>query len=150
MELILWRHADAFEGGTDLLRELTPKGHKQAKHMAAWLNARMPVGTRILVSPAVRAQQTADTVGRPFTTDTALAPDSDPMTLLLAAKWPESSDTVLLIGHQPALGRTAMLLLTGVESELNIKKSGIIWLNNRIRQETQQNTLRAALSPELI
>ena len=41
MDLILWRHAEAFdlaEGGTDLERMLTPRGEKQAARMAAWLD----------------------------------------------------------------------------------------------------------------
>jgi phosphohistidine phosphatase len=37
MELILWRHAEAEDGIPDMARELTSKGKKQAKHMAAWL-----------------------------------------------------------------------------------------------------------------
>ena len=38
MDLILWRHAEAFdlaEGQTDLERALTPRGEKQAARMAA-------------------------------------------------------------------------------------------------------------------
>ena len=34
MDLILWRHAEAFEGEDDLARPLTPKGIKQAKKVA--------------------------------------------------------------------------------------------------------------------
>ena len=41
MDLILWRHAEAFEMREvqdDLDRSLTPKGERQAQRMAAWLN----------------------------------------------------------------------------------------------------------------
>ena len=41
MDLILWRHAEAFElpdGGDDLDRALTPKGERQAARVADWLS----------------------------------------------------------------------------------------------------------------
>ena len=46
MDLILWRHAEAEEGGPDLERRLTPKGRKQAKRVAAWLLQRLPKKTK--------------------------------------------------------------------------------------------------------
>ena len=55
MDLILWRHAEAEEGGPDLERKLTPKGRKQAKRVAAWLLQRLPSRFALLSSPAVRA-----------------------------------------------------------------------------------------------
>ena len=63
MDLILWRHAEAVperEGLDDLDRPLTPKGERQAQRMAEWLNHRLAHSTRILVSPALRTQQTAN------------------------------------------------------------------------------------------
>jgi len=62
MDLILWRHAEAFELREltdDLDRALTPKGERQAQRMAGWLNRQLPAGARVLASPARRAQQTA-------------------------------------------------------------------------------------------
>lgn len=150
MDLILWRHADAIDGSPDMQRELTPKGIKQAKQIADWLNARLPDDTRILVSPATRAQQTATALNRPFTTDKALAPDANAMSLLLTAGWPDAGGTVMLIGHQPGFGRAAMLLLAGIESEMSIKKSGVVWISNRVRQTTQQNVLRVLMSPDMV
>jgi phosphohistidine phosphatase len=151
MDLILWRHADAVDGGPDLSRELTPKGHEQASKMAEWLKHRIPNNTRILVSPATRTQQTAEALRRKFQTINALSPGADAMTLLLTAGWPDGGDTVLLIGHQPGLGQAAMLLLSGQETDLSIKKGGMVWISNRVRKTTQQqHILRVALSPEMI
>ena len=48
----------------DLARSLTPRGHKQAERMAAWLNQRLPETTQVLVSLAQRTQQTALALGR--------------------------------------------------------------------------------------
>ena len=68
MELILWRHAEAEDGEPDLARKLTPRGNKQARRAAEWLDRHLPDRTRILVSPAIRAQQTAAALA-----DTALS-----------------------------------------------------------------------------
>ena len=57
MDLIIWRHAEAYEaesGEEDMLRALTPRGRKQADRMSTWLDAHLPQGTRVLSSPAVR------------------------------------------------------------------------------------------------
>jgi len=78
MDLILWRHADAGEPVEDIIqdlqRSLTSKGEKQAARMADWLNRFLPESTRVLVSPALRCQQTAQALGRKFQTREALGP----------------------------------------------------------------------------
>jgi len=69
MDLILWRHAEAHEaepGEDDLQRALTPRGRKQAERMSVWLESQLPEGTRILSSPAVRAEQTVRALGRKY------------------------------------------------------------------------------------
>ena len=79
MDLILWRHAEAFElreGENDLERALTPKGERQAQRMAQWLNQHLPASTKVLASPARRTQQTAQALERRFKTVDALAPDA--------------------------------------------------------------------------
>ena len=43
---------------------LTPKGRKQSQRMAEWLDKRLPKNTRVLVSPATRAQETAEPLDR--------------------------------------------------------------------------------------
>src|SRR5262245_30445668 len=101
MDLILWRHAEARDpeaGETDMDRPLTAKGERQAQRMARWLNQRLPESTRILVSPAVRAQQTAEALERKFRTVKSIAPDAAPAALLEAARWPTARDPVLLVG----------------------------------------------------
>ncbi|MHB1333844.1 MAG: SixA phosphatase family protein [Sulfuriferula sp.] len=149
MDLILWRHADAVDGSPDMGRELTSKGHKQAVQVAAWLNARLPKNAVILVSPAQRAQQTAKALGRPFETIKQIAPGADAMNVVLAAGWPDAGGCVVIVGHQPSLGQTAALLLCGAESDFSIKKGGLWWLTNRVRQATQQTMVRAVMTPEL-
>ena len=74
MDLILWRHAEAEPGEPDLGRRLTSKGLKQAERMGEWLDRHLPDGTRIIASPADRAQQTALALKRKFKTMDEIAP----------------------------------------------------------------------------
>ena len=55
-------------------RRLTAKGVKQAERMGEWLDHHLPETTRILVSPADRAQQTALALKRKFRTVDEIAP----------------------------------------------------------------------------
>jgi len=150
MDLILWRHADAEDGTPDLTRALTAKGHQQAERMAAWLRARMADHTRILVSPAMRARQTADALGLDYAIVGELAPGADGVHVLSAAQWPDAAQSALVIGHQPTLGVAARLLLCDVAGEMSLKKAGVLWLSNRVRGNQPQTFLRAAMTPELI
>ena len=154
MDLLLWRHAEAEDGTPDLKRKLTPRGEKQARQMAAWIKAHAPENLRIVASPAKRCQQTAEALGLPFDTDPRLAPDQDVTALLAAVDWPDGGDTkhhtVLVVGHQPTLGRTAALLLSGREAYWSVKKGAVWWLSNRTRLGEAQTVLRAGIPPELV
>jgi phosphohistidine phosphatase len=134
VDLILWRHADAEDGEDardDMKRKLTARGERQATRMALWLHRQMPDGVRILVSPAVRAQRTAARLERKFTTVESIGPGASAADLLAASGWPDGRRTVLLVGHQPALGELAALLLTGREAPWTIRKGAVWWLRNR-------------------
>jgi phosphohistidine phosphatase len=150
MDLILWRHADAQDGANDMARALTAKGNKQAEKMALWLRPRLPDKTRILVSPAVRALQTADALELDYEVIANIAPGAMGEQILSASGWPDARGGVLLIGHQPTLGEAASLLLFGETRGLNIKKGGVLWLTNRVRGSEPQTILKAAMSPELL
>lgn len=150
MDLILWRHADAEDSVPDMARKLTSKGEKQAEQMAAWLQQHLPKETKIFVSPAKRAQQTAQALSADFETVPALAPGAQAASILAVAEWPEAKGAVLIVGHQPGLGRAAALLLSSSEADWNIKKGNIWWLTNRLRQDDKQTLVRAVISPEFI
>jgi len=153
MDLILWRHAEAFEMREvqdDLERALTPKGERQAQRMAAWLNRQLPSSARVLVSPARRAQQTAAALERKTKTVAALAPDGNVEGLLLAARWPDAREPVLVVGHQPTLGLAAAYLLSGEAKTWAVRKAGVWWLRGRERDGSLQVVLHAVLSPELV
>lgn len=153
MDLILWRHAEAFEQReveTDLDRSLTPKGERQAQRMATWLNRQLPHTTKVLVSPARRAQQTAVALERKFKTLPALAPEGTVDALLQAVRWPDAREPVLVVGHQPTLGLAAAYLLSGQAQAWTLRKAGVWWLRVREREGLSQVVLHAAVSPELL
>jgi phosphohistidine phosphatase len=151
MDLILWRHAEAVEAGDaagDLERPLTSRGERQAARMAAWLNRHLPATARVIVSPARRTQQTAAALERKFRTVAALAPDASVTSLLEAARWPESKEAVLVVGHQPTLGQAAAHLLSGADHAWAVKKGAVWWLRSRQREGNGQVVLVAMLGPE--
>ena len=150
MELILWRHADAAEGTRDLERKLTAKGRKQAARVAGWLVARLPSRYAVIASPARRARETADALGVRYKISERLAPGAAPADILEAAGWPLQKGTVVVIGHQPDLGRLAAVLLAGTEAGWSVKKGGLWWLSNRERDGEAQVVVRAVLSPDLL
>jgi phosphohistidine phosphatase len=148
MELILWRHAEAEDGVPDMKRRLTPKGEKQAEKMAAFMRPRLPQSTRIIVSPSVRTQQTAQAFTKHFDTEPAIGPGSDAQAVLRTAGWPEGKGCVLIVGHQPYLGEIAALLMTGGDASFSIKKGAVWWLDGR--DSKTQAALRLAISPDFL
>lgn len=150
MDLILWRHADAVAGYPDAQRQLTEKGLTQAKRTAAWLHARLPEDALILVSPALRAQQTADALkllGRKLKTFEAANTGAHAADLIAAAGWPDAKRATVIVGHQPTLGEVASLLLACGEGSLSVKKSAVWWFSARGGEGA---VLRAVMTPGLL
>jgi len=131
-------------------RRLTARGEKQARAMAGWIRHQQPKDLRIIVSPAVRTQQTAEALNLPFETVRKIGPDACVSELIAASGWPTANGAVLIVGHQPSLGRLASLLLAGHETEWSIKKGAVWWLSNRVRREENQTVLRAVMPVELL
>lgn len=153
MDLLLWRHAEAEvaePGMSDADRPLTARGERQAQRAAAWLNRQLPSGTRVLVSPAVRAQQTAAALGFKLRTDPALAPEGHVDALLTAARWPDGRSPVLIVGHQPTLGLAAAYLLSGHAQPWSVRKGSVWWLRGRVREGVLQVVLHTVVPPEML
>jgi phosphohistidine phosphatase len=148
MDLILWRHAEAEQGGRDASRALTKKGEKQASQVASWLKRRLPRGASILVSPARRAQQTAKALTAKYRTVAALDVGASGQDVLAAAGWPDGKGAVVIVGHQPTLGQAAAMALVGADADWNIKKGAVWWLAQRKRDKG--TIVRAVISPELL
>lgn len=115
MKLWILRHGEAEpHARRDAERELTAHGREQVLHSAARLIGQ-PLDS-ILVSPYVRAQQTAELVRKTlgFTSGLVtvpwLTPESEPKYAL--GKLPDTGN-VLLVSHQPFVGELISLLLHG-------------------------------------
>jgi phosphohistidine phosphatase len=130
MDLILWRHAEAEDGSPDAARKLTKHGREQARRVAAWLKPRLPKRCEILVSPAARTQETASALGVKFTTAAEVGTGAVAADLISAAGWPDDAKSVLIVGHQPTLGRVAAALMTGSESDWHFAKGSVWWLRH--------------------
>ena len=150
MDLLIWRHAEAFDTSPDITRELTPKGRQQADIIARWLKPRLPKHTRILVSPATRAQQTADALGLPFETYQGISPSASANHILPDLGWPEAEGCVLIVGHQPTLGAVAAMALTQHKQFWCIKKANLWWLSSKEKLGTRKIMLKAVISPNMI
>ena len=153
MDLILWRHAEAIDldlVGDDMARYLSPRGEKQAARMAAWLDRQMPGGARVFSSPAVRAEQTAQALGRKFKISPAIAPLATPEQLLELVQWPHAKGGVLVVGHQPTLGQVVARLLGLQAEECTLKKGALWWLRYREREEAGQTLVVTVQSPEVL
>src|SRR4051812_46701442 len=140
MELILWRHADAEEGADDLARRLTKKGEVDAAAMAKWLRAQLPRDFTVVSSPALRAQQTAAALKAKVATEPALAPGATVPTILGVIE--EHTGLVIVVGHQPDLGRAAAQLVANLRAEWHIDKGAIWWFS--------RGRIKAVMSPDLL
>jgi len=160
MQLILWRHAEASDiVPSDLARNLTLKGQRQAAHMAAWLRRNCneqsddnwhQLDWQVLVSPANRTQQTALALKLPFLTCDAIAPDLRYEELISITGWPKQQRNIIVVGHQPTLGMAASHLLHGQASGVSVKKGAIWWFETTRRDDKFHTRLRAMAAPDAV
>jgi phosphohistidine phosphatase len=158
MKLYLLRHAEAVrreDSIPDGDRALTSDGIKTMKAAALGMRALKMKVDLVLTSPLVRARQTAEIaaealgVKRKITLTKNLAPDVEPELLIaeLAQKYC-SIKNILLVGHEPHLGRLASVLLTGTtDLPVIFKKGGLMALKLDSTPCKQGATLKWFLTP---
>ena len=161
--LILWRHADAEADsvtGKDADRALSKTGQKDARIMAKWLHKRLPDNTEIFCSPARRCLETLAALQKVDQADSEhneskypvqivdfLSLDSTAQMIIKKVVDGDSSKTLLLIGHQPNLGRVIAKLLGMNESGSVVKKGSVWWLRQRLIVGQQQTYLHTVRNP---
>ena len=155
MDLIFWRHAEAedwTEGCDDMARSLTPRGEKQAKRMAGWLDRQLPEGTRVICSPARRCEQTVLALGRKYKVRNELAPEATADDVLEVAQWPSSKHPILVMSHQPVLGEVLAKLLNIEPASCPVRKGAVWWLRTRERERDGRNEIVvvAVQSPDAV
>jgi phosphohistidine phosphatase len=139
MELILWRHADAEDGAPDLERKLTARGRKDAERVAKWLLKHLPAGFEVVASPAARAQETAQALKAKVHTDPRLAPGASVNDIVNAAR---RGAAVVIVGHQPDLGRALAHLVGRSSAEWRLQKGAAWWI--------EDDLVKAVVSPDLL
>ncbi len=140
--LILWRHAEAevqSDSGADIDRALTKHGRKDAEKMAEWLSQYMPKNTEIYCSPAKRCLETVAALQQLKQSKTKrevkivdfLSVDSSVDEIVKQLSNDNTSQTILIVGHQPSLGLLLAKLLGMKEGALVVKKGAVWWLRQR-------------------
>lgn len=122
MKLFFLRHGQAEHNRNDDIRELTQQGRNDVQYVAAARREALACVQRVLVSPIVRAQQTADIVCEeahikaPRDTVDWLIHESPLREALLALA--KLDGNILLVGHQPLASKI-------VESLCSLQHSGV-------------------------
>jgi phosphohistidine phosphatase len=120
--LYLLRHAkSSWDDPTlpDHERPLAARGRRAAPVMGAWLRDQARRPDAVICSTAIRARETWELAAR----DWPEAPEAElrrtvydagaPQLIAIAQGAPDSADTLLLIGHNPAMEEAAALLAGG-------------------------------------
>lgn len=114
--LVLVRHSKASHAApSDIERPLTKRGLQMAEDLAQELAQRLGSIDLLLVSPAVRARQTAGPLARHRAPEeTRVEPsvyESGASGLLdLISVVPQTARTVVVVGHEPTISSLALLL----------------------------------------
>jgi phosphohistidine phosphatase len=135
MRVVLFRHGpagrrDASRWPNDGLRPLTSRGEERTREAAQAL--RRLLGEESLVvwtSPLTRCVQTAEIVAEALPESevvkvAALAPGGSSHEILRHLAEQDGGDTLVLVGHEPDLGKLAGTLVFGAPAALPMKKAG--------------------------
>jgi phosphohistidine phosphatase len=161
MELLIIRHAIAFEGDRDRwaddgARPLSPSGVRRSRKAAAGLKELCKVPDRLLTSPLVRARQTAriltEVAGWP---SAVIAPELTPgegalAVLTLLGK--DRSKRIAIVGHQPDLSAllSACLLKDGSNLPIEMKKNAVASLSFDGRARVGRAALTWLATPRML
>jgi phosphohistidine phosphatase len=134
MRVVLFRHGPAASRDDerwpdDGLRPLTGQGEKRTAAAARGLARLEPAVSLVLTSPLARAHRTAEIAAGVFGIDAfetcdALAPGGSWRRVLETLATRKDEPAILLVGHEPDLGKLAGTLLFGAPTALPIKKAG--------------------------
>jgi phosphohistidine phosphatase len=163
MNLYLLRHGIAVEPGTagyelDSERPLTARGKNRLRAAARAMKKLALSFDLILSSPFLRAKQTAEIIAKDLKLRKQLAfsddltPAGNPRLLIqqLNQCRPEP-ESVLLVGHEPYLGKLVALLASGNTSlEIDFKKGGLCKLEVEFLQYGRCAKLVWLLTPRLM
>jgi phosphohistidine phosphatase len=104
---------------------------------------------RIVVSPAQRALETVEPLGREIEVRESVSTAASAQGVLREAGWPDGG-RVLVVGHQPTLGEVAAWLLGGEAGEVSVRKGAVLWFATRSRDDRVETLLKVVLDPETL
>lgn len=136
MKVIIARHGsaeDKADSKEDADRILTAEGKEQADLLGRVIAATIGTVERVWTSPLMRALQTAGLASKHLKLKPEIEPNLGIGGDLEQLCWKmqrEDLETLMLVGHQPDLGRLAARLL-GLVSELSLKKGGVCIVETR-------------------
>lgn len=163
MRLYLVRHAiaaepDAKRWPDDRQRPLTKAGARRFKRAAGMLVALMqadgPVD-RLLSSPLLRARETAAILQRAglpgLIEESVLAPGRTAARVLAVLRAHEA-ESIVVVGHEPDLGRLLAVCIAGAEAKLALRfrKGGAACLNFAGAPRVGEATLEWLLAPKVL
>ncbi len=145
MKILLVRHAQAEnadclrqDSASDNLRPLTAEGRRKMEKSVKGLKKVLPRGSVIVTSPLTRARQTADVLAEglrlPVIEADVLNPAAGVEKVLAwlsshkaqrsKGSQEKSKGVIVLVGHEPQLGRLLGYLLTGTRRSIMKLKKG--------------------------
>lgn len=116
MKIYIVRHGSAEQGAVqDQGRKLSARGVQQAEGAGRWLAQQIQGKPRLLSSPYVRTQQTADSIARQcglaIETSGLLVPEGDVSQLI--DRLSQTEGDAILVSHLPLVGHLAAMLVDG-------------------------------------
>ena len=161
MRVVLLRHGpagqrDASRWPNDALRPLSTQGESRTR--AACAGLRKLLGddvTLIATSPLVRSARTAKLLaealdGVKVVTLEALEPGGSYREILRFLAEQPAGETVVLVGHEPDLGKLAGVLLFGAPAAVPLKKAGACLIQCVGEVGPGTGRLRWLLTPKLL
>lgn len=150
MKLYLVQHGEAKSEAQDPLRGLTLKGEDEVQRVAHLAKQMGLNPSKIYHSGKLRAQQTAEIIGKaldkPVQTAKGLAPIDDVQTW--AEKINQRGEEVIVVGHLPFMEKLTSYLITGDETLRPILfRNGAI--NCLEQKEDKKWAIRWILTPEM-
>ena len=130
MKVYLVQHAKPKPEEEDPQKPLSEQGRADAQKVAEFAN-NIKVN-KIQHSGKLRAQQTAEILGKSLGVDVVKADSLEPMadTQIWANRLEEQSEDIMLVGHLPHLAKLASQLLTQNQEKpvISFKQGGIVCL----------------------
>jgi len=159
MDCILVRHGTAVAreewGGKDVDRPLTDKGKRRVRQVAAGLRRLDVRPTIIYASPATRTLETAQLLHDVLATHSLLQlrdellPEVSPAQVVRLFQDLPPESCVICVGHEPQLGMTASLLLSGRAcGAFPFKKAGACLIELPAPAKPGRGELRWWLTPD--